>query len=82
MRSVAGDAENHETKTCYYPDGKVWRVIDAKDCNSVVNTYNPDGSLKEVEDAKGNVTQYEYNGFMGLKRTTYPDNTHEDPKGL
>jgi hypothetical protein len=40
------DAENHVTTTRYYPDGKVWKVIDAKGNNSVVNTYNTDGSLK------------------------------------
>ena len=36
-----------------------------------------DGSLKQVQDAKGNVTKYEYNGFMALSKTTYPDNTYE-----
>ena len=71
------DAENHVTTTRYYPDGKVWKVIDAKGNNSVVNTYNPDGSLKQVQDAKGNTTQYTYNGFMALSRITYPDSTCE-----
>jgi len=73
------DAEGHVTTTRYYPDGKVWKVIDAKGNNSVVNRYYGDGSLKEVEDAKGNVTHYEYNGFMGLKKTTYEDDTYEQP---
>jgi hypothetical protein len=27
----------------------------------------------EVEDAQGNITQYEYNGFKGLATTTYED---------
>ena len=66
------DAEGHVTTTRYYPDGKVWKVIDANDCNSVVNRYYGDGSLKEVEDAKGNITRYEYNGFKGLKKDHLP----------
>jgi YD repeat-containing protein len=48
-------------------------VIDAEGHDTVINRYNTDGSLKEVEDAKGNVTRYEYNGFQGLKKTLYPD---------
>ncbi len=64
------DAEGHITTTRYYPDGKVWKVIDAEGHDTVINRYNTDGSLKEVEDAKGNVTRYEYNGFKGLKKGT------------
>jgi hypothetical protein len=33
----------------------------------------------EVEDAEGNVTAYEYNGFKGLAKTTYEDDTYEVP---
>jgi len=73
------DAEGHVTTTRYWPDGKVWKVIDAKGNNSVVNRYYGDGSLKEVEDARGNITTYEYNGFKGLARTTYEDDTYEEP---
>ena len=73
------DAENHVTTTRYCPDGKVWKVIDAKGNDAVVNTYNSrDGSLKQVQDANGHVTKYEYNGFMALSKTTYPDNTYEE----
>jgi len=73
------DAEGHVTSTRYWPDGKVWKVIDAKGNNSVVNRYYGDGSLKEVEDGNGHVTKYEYNGFKGLAKTTYPDDTYELP---
>jgi len=73
------DAEGHVTTTSYYPDGKVWRVIDANEDNAVTNRYYGDGSLKEVEDAQGNITQYEYNGFKALKKTTYEDETYEQP---
>jgi YD repeat-containing protein len=59
--------------------GRPWKVINAKGNNSVVNRYYGNGSLKEVEDAKGNVTKYEYNGFMGLAKTTYEDDTYEQP---
>jgi YD repeat-containing protein len=52
-------------------------VIDAKGNNAVVNRYYGDGSLKEVEDAEGNITKYEYNGFKGLKKTIYEDETYE-----
>ncbi len=45
------------TTTRYYPDGKLWKVIDAKGNNSVVNTYNKDGSLKQVQDANKNEGQ-------------------------
>jgi len=72
-RSVVTDAEGHVTTTRYWPDGKVWKVIDAKGNNAVVNRYYGDGSLKEVEDAEGNITTYEYNGFKGLARTTYEE---------
>ncbi|MBM4027006.1 MAG: hypothetical protein FJ280_16625, partial [Planctomycetes bacterium] len=72
LRQVT-DAEGNITTTRYYPDGKVWRVIDAEDHNSVTNRYYGHGALKEVEDAKGNITRYEYNGFMGLARTIYPN---------
>jgi YD repeat-containing protein len=78
LRPVVSDVEGYGTTTRYYPDGKVWKVIDAEGHDTVVNRYNGNGSLKEVEDAKGNVTQYEYNGFMALARTTYPDDTYEE----
>jgi YD repeat-containing protein len=71
------DGEGHVTTTHYWPDNKVWKAIDAKGNNSVVNRYYGDGSLKEVEDARGKITRYEYNGFKGLKKTTYEDDTCE-----
>jgi len=67
------DAEDNVTETRYCPDGQLWRVIDAEDHNNVTNMYNADGSLQKVEDAKGNATEYEYNGFMGLKKTTFAE---------
>jgi len=76
---VVTDAEGHVTTTRYYPDGKVWKGIDPNGDNAVVNRHYGDGSPKEVEDAKGHITKYEYNGFKGLKKTTYNDNTCEQP---
>jgi YD repeat-containing protein len=73
------DAENNVTETRYYPDGKVWKVIDAEGHATVTNTYNADGSLQKVQDAKGNTTEYQYNGFMGTKKTIYPDGTYTQP---
>ncbi len=73
------DAEGHVTTTRCWPDNQVWKVSDAKGNNSVVKRYYGDGSLKEVEDARGNITKYEYDGFKGLKKTTYPDNNYEGP---
>ena len=54
-------------------------MIDAEGHDSVTNTYNGNGSLKNVQDAKGNTTSYEYNGFLGLKKTIYEDDTYEQP---
>jgi YD repeat-containing protein len=73
------DAEGNVTETRYYPDGKVWKVIDGESHATVSNTYNPDGSLHKVQDAKGNTTEYEYNGFMGTKKTIYADGTCTQP---
>ena len=74
------DAEGHVTTTLYWPDGKVGKVIDAEGHDTVVNIYDPnDGSLKGVRDAKGNLTRYEYTGFMGLKKTIFADGTSEQP---
>jgi YD repeat-containing protein len=66
-------------RTRYYPDGQIWKVVDAENHNTVVNTYNADGSLQKVADGKGNETTYTYNGFEGTKRTTYPGGTYEEP---
>ena len=73
------DAENNVTETKYYPDSKVWRVIDAEDHDTVTNTYDANGYLIKVEDAEGNATEYEYNGFGGLKKTIYADGTYTEP---
>jgi len=71
------DAKNNVTENRYLPDGQVWRVIDAEDQNSVTSTYNPDGTLASVADAKGNLTQYEYDGHVRPWKTTYADSTYE-----
>ncbi|MDI6451757.1 RHS repeat-associated core domain-containing protein [Anaerobaca lacustris] len=71
------DAEGNVTETRYYPDGRVWKVIDAEGNDAITKTYNDDGSLRKVADAKGNETHYEYNGAMKLKKTTFEDDTFE-----
>jgi RHS repeat-associated protein len=73
------DANDNVTETRYYPDGRVWKVINAEGHAVVTNTYNDDGSLQKVVDAEGNATEYEYNGFMGLKKTIYADGTYTQP---
>ncbi|UCD52921.1 MAG: hypothetical protein JSW27_09825 [Phycisphaerales bacterium] len=71
------DAEDNVTETRYYPDGQVWKIIDANDNAAVTNVYNDDGSLRQVIDAKGNVTEYDYDGFVALTKTTFEDGTYE-----
>jgi len=65
------------TTTRYWPDGKIWKVTDSENHDTVTNTYYGDGSLKQVKDAANHVTEYTYNGFMALDTTTYPDSTYE-----
>ncbi len=69
------DAENHVTETLYYPDGQLYKVIDAEGNAQITYVYNEDGSLKEKLDANGHKTEYEYSGFMGLESVTYEDET-------
>ena len=72
------DAEGHVTTALYWADGKVGKVIDAEGHESVFNVYDPNnGSLLKVTDAKGNVTRYEYNNFMALKKATYEGGTNK-----
>ena len=73
------DAEGHITETRYTPDGKTWKVIAPNGQAQKTYTYNDNGQVSEVRDAKGNATQYTYNGFMGLARTTFEDGTYTEP---
>ncbi|MHC4499518.1 MAG: RHS repeat domain-containing protein, partial [Planctomycetota bacterium] len=65
--SKVTDAESNVTETRYYPDGQVWKIIDAEGHDTITKTYDPNGYLQKVKDAEGNVTEYEYNGFGALK---------------
>jgi YD repeat-containing protein len=40
-------------------------------------TYFADGEQKTVKDANGNTTSHAYDGFIRLKKTTFPDTTFE-----
>ncbi|MBV9061993.1 MAG: hypothetical protein JOY77_03575 [Alphaproteobacteria bacterium] len=40
-------------------------------------TYWPDGEQKSVQDANGNLTSYDYDNFIRLNKTTFPDSTFE-----
>jgi RHS repeat-associated protein len=71
------DAENHTTTRLYDAAGRLWKVIDANDNNSVVYTYNANGSIDTLKDAKGNTTTYQYDGHNRLKKTIYPNSTFE-----
>jgi YD repeat-containing protein len=42
--------------------------------------YNDNGTMASVSDAKGNITQYTYDGFDRALRTTFPDSTFEEAK--
>ena len=39
--------------------------------------YFPDGETKTVTDANGNATQYQYDDFVRLTKSTFPDTTFE-----
>lgn len=71
------DAENHITTRLYDAAGRPWKVIDANDNNSVIYSYNANGSIETLKDAKGNTTTYQYDGHNRLKKTIYPNSTFE-----
>lgn len=72
------DAEGNVTETRYWPDGRVWKTIDAEGRSVVTHTYNANGTLYSVQDAKGNATVYGYDDFRRPQSTRYADNTHEE----
>ncbi len=40
-------------------------------------TYLPDGEQRSVEDANNNITNYAYDGWVRLTKTTFPDSSYE-----
>jgi RHS repeat-associated protein len=72
------DAEDHTTTRLYDAAGRLGKVIDANDNNSVIYTYNANGSIDTLKDAKNNTTTYQYDGQNRLKRTIYPNSTYEE----
>ena len=40
-------------------------------------TYTNNGMLASIEDAKDNVTTYQYDGFDRLDKRIYPDTSYE-----
>ena len=52
------------------------KVVDANGGITELS-YDDNGNLKEIEDANGNATTYDYDGFDRLVCITYPDDTNE-----
>ena len=89
-RTVVTDPEGRKTRTIYDEAGQVEKIIRAwagntDDCTDGATlqqcyaqyTYSDNGNQLSVEDANGNVTTYDYDGFDRLATTTFPDTTTE-----
>ena len=86
---VVTDAEGRKTKTQYYADGTVHKLIKAwqsaqtyADGSSLQQdyqtyTYTPNGNTATVRDANGNLTSYLYDGHDRMERATFPDLSYE-----
>ena len=73
------DAEGNSTQTLYYPDGKVWKIIDAMGNEPATYTYTTSGSVDTITDAENNITEYQYDGYGRPQYTLYADHTEGDP---
>ncbi len=76
---IVKDAEGRQTKTVFYDDGKVHKIIKAFGSSLqqdyATYTYTANGNEASVMDAKGNVTEYEYDGHDRLKIFKLPSTT-------
>ncbi len=76
---IVKDAEGRQTKTTFYDDGKVHKIIKAFGSSLqqdyATYTYTDNGNGASVMDAKGNVTEYEYDSHDRLKIFKLPSTT-------
>ena len=70
------DAESRVIEYSYDEGMRVATVKDPSLTIAETRTYTDNGLLESVEDASGNVTAYEYDGFDRLKKTTFEDATY------
>ncbi|MBX9567463.1 MAG: hypothetical protein K2X77_01150 [Candidatus Obscuribacterales bacterium] len=71
------DAENRSWRYQYDAVGRIAVVTDPMGQASETRTYTDNGLLASITDARGNTTNYEYDGFDRLKKRIYPDDTFE-----
>ncbi len=81
---IVTDPEGRKTKTTYWPDGSVYKVIRAYGTSETYTDgstlqqdyqtyqYTDNGQVQSVKDANGNLTTYEYDGFDRLIKTRFP----------
>lgn len=72
-----GAVKGYFTENLYYPDGRIWKTVDGGGKAVATYTYTENGEVETLTDAKGNVTEYEYDDLGRLSKTTYPDRTFE-----
>ncbi|EIC30148.1 RHS repeat-associated core domain-containing protein [Methylomicrobium album] len=75
----AADGGNRITQTVYNADDSVQRVNKAVGTglaqSEATYTYSDNGLLRTVQDAKNNLTTYQYDGHDRQLKTFYPDKT-------
>ncbi|MBV1928596.1 MAG: hypothetical protein KUG81_03690 [Gammaproteobacteria bacterium] len=82
------DAAGRETQLTYFADGQVDQVKQLVNGSPVVvrtNTYTTNGKPDTVTDGEGSTTNYDYDDFDRLNKTSYNDGTFDlsvyDPAG-
>ena len=72
------DALNHPTNWQYNDRGQLLVTtlppdpFDGNQRNTIVNAYNPDGTLQSRTDELGQITRYEYDDYRRLRKVTPP----------
>jgi RHS repeat-associated protein len=75
--STTTDAINRVVTQGYDQAGRN-NTTDTMGVVQVIRTYTENGQLASLEDARGNVTVYEYDGFDRLKKRIYQDTNYEE----
>ena len=75
--SSVTNAMGQTTEYRYDANGRVYRIIGALGNIAAEKTYTPNGQLKDIKDANGNITNYGYDDFDRLSKTLYPDGSFE-----
>ena len=81
--SIGMDQLGRKAKTVYDKRGQIEKVVLADGVvgmqqDYMTSTYSDNGNQLSLKDAKGNTTNYVYDGFDRLIKTTFPDGSCEE----